>query len=269
MPYNPEVKVTLCPMLKPLSPWGGVLAFVAARRLARSSTVDPAASSKTPTKVTTEGEEVEKAEVQAQSRRAMRSERRRLQAELRERAQLELAKVRAAKYETFQDPSQLQPGVGHATYSSAKLAEEKKQSQRAAATTTSTKQDLTEKEKTREPPQRPQPVKKPGLGVKLHALFSLIRSSMDSDSSSSSDSSQDEEEPTFPKLLVGPPQTVQRRSCMKVQKPLKEQALTKLTSRVDWSPVVEAARFCKAEPTVICIVRDEDSVLKQPAPLRA
>ncbi|KAL8455680.1 hypothetical protein Emag_000502 [Eimeria magna] len=253
MPYNPEVKVTLCPMLKPLSPWGGVLAFVAARRLARSSTVDPAASAKTPPK--------------AQSRRAIRAERRRLQAELRERAQLELAKVRAAKNQACRNPSQLQPGVGHATFSSANLAEEKQQSQRAAVTTSAEQEP--QKKETRDLTQRAQPLKKPGLGVKLHALFSLIRLTMDSDSSSSSDSSQDDEEPTIPRLLVAPPQAVQRRSCMKVQKPMNEQALTRLTPRVDWSPVVEAAKFCKAEPTVICIVRDEDGILKQPAPLRA
>ncbi|KAL8275098.1 hypothetical protein Esti_000977 [Eimeria stiedai] len=251
-------------MLKSLSPWGGVLAFVAARRLARTSTVESAASSKTTPRMTTEGEDVEKAEVQAQSRRALRSERRRLQAELRERAQVELAKVRAARNQACRNPSQLQPGVGHATFSSASLAEKKQQSQRAAVTA-STKQNLHLQEK-RDTTQRPQLVEKPGLGIKLHALFSLIRMTVDSDSSSS-DSSQDDEEPTIPRRLVAPPQAVQRRSCMKVQTPSKERALTRLTSRVDWSPVVEAAKFCKAEPTVICIVRDKDGVLKQPAPL--
>ncbi|KAL8430780.1 hypothetical protein Efla_004016 [Eimeria flavescens] len=241
-----------------MSPWGGVLAFVAARRLSRSavaSTVSP----RTPASETFREGGEEEAEVpkhvqEANARRALRSERRQLQAEMRDTAQRQLAYLRAAKNKGCCNPFRMQQAAGLET------GTQDERPPLPLAGSTGPDDNLAHLEAPEKPQQHSAPAKKVGFVPRLQALFSIIRLGSDSDFS---DSSYDDEAVM---VRVASTHAVQRRSCLKSRGSVTERSCNSrgVDSRVGWSPVVEAAKYCKADPTVVCIVPDEDGVLKRP-----
>lgn len=209
-----------------------------------------------------------------------RSARRKLQAQLRERAKVELEHMRAAHAQARSDAEPpRQPGSSHATNVAAcSEAEEsplalRPSSPRAASLSAGSTNanenpllahqgEITAIEGT-VAPQGTGTKKRVVFGPKVHPLLAARRLSLGSDSSTDS-SSSDDDAPTSPRIPVARSHTVQRKSCMKSDK--NPGSLKKTNSQVDWVPVVDSAEYFDYAPTAVCILRDEYTTLELRAP---
>lgn len=206
-----------------------------------------------------------------------RSVRRQLQAELRESARVELEHVRALKKESGRNTisSTQRHGDQQAAYAPGSGALGKQPCPHETCRSEMQSSGSSERKKTASPDvdeqavgreessQEPQVGKRLIFRPKLHPLLAALRSSTDSDSSSDT-SSSDEDNRRSPRIAVGRPHTVQRRSCLKGKRP--RGGASKANPRVDWSPVVDAATFFEYVPTIFCIIPEENVALDLRSP---